>query len=213
MAASSSPLQSQSQQDESAASQPQPGVAALGAASDLCEILDFPEEKLTENAIGQKATSSASPDVDIEPAITPALHSKQKEPQTKEGGSDQLLTATSSPGSANGLDVDSNPTNTEYSDADSAVGDSIYSSTYSTSSSVRDFVEENGRYVFSKTYDWEAIGNIPTLGKGRLVMKKTKMFHVQPMEVVILIPRSSRTYHRFKEGRYYLPNDEVSASI
>jgi hypothetical protein len=61
-----------------------------------------------------------------------------------------------------GLDVDSNPTETDHSDTDSAIGDSVYSSTFSTSSSVYNFVEENGR-----------------------------------------------TYHRFKEGKYHLPNDEV----
>ena len=63
-----------------------------------------------------------------------------------------------------GLDVDSNPTETDHSDADSAIGPSVYSSTFSTNSSVYDFVEENGR-----------------------------------------------TYHRFKEGKYHLPNDEVSS--
>ena len=63
-----------------------------------------------------------------------------------------------------GLDVDSNPTETDHSDTDSAIGPSVYSSTFSTSSSVYDFVEENGR-----------------------------------------------TYHRFKEGKYHLPNDEVSS--
>jgi hypothetical protein len=65
-----------------------------------------------------------------------------------------------------GLDVDSNPTETDHSDADSAIGPSVYSSTFSTNSSVYDFVEENGR-----------------------------------------------TYHRFKEGKYHLPNDEVSSSF
>jgi hypothetical protein len=67
-------------------------------------------------------------------------------------------------GYTTGLDVDSNPTEIDFSDSDSAIGGSLNSSTYSTSSSVYKFVEENGR-----------------------------------------------TYHRFKEGKYYLPNDEVSA--
>jgi hypothetical protein len=65
-----------------------------------------------------------------------------------------------------GLDVDSNPTETDGSDADSAIGPSVFSSTMSTNSSVYEFVEENGR-----------------------------------------------TYHRFKEGKYYLPNDEVIISM
>jgi hypothetical protein len=63
-----------------------------------------------------------------------------------------------------GLDIDSNPTETDHSDADSAIGSSVYSSTESTRSSVYDYVEENGR-----------------------------------------------TYHRFKQGKYHLPNDEVSS--
>jgi hypothetical protein len=67
------------------------------------------------------------------------------------------------PGSSTGLDVDSFHTESDPSDTDSAIGISLHSSTYSTNSSVYDFVEENGR-----------------------------------------------TYHRFKEGKYYLPNDEVS---
>jgi SAM-dependent methyltransferase len=63
-----------------------------------------------------------------------------------------------------GLDIDSNQTETDHSDADSAIGSSVYSSTESTRSSVYDYVEENGR-----------------------------------------------TYHRFKQGKYHLPNDEVSS--
>ena len=75
----------------------------------------------------------------------------------------QIPTSIFLPGSVTGLDVDSNATETDYSDSDSAIGNSVNSSTFSTRSSVYDFVEENGR-----------------------------------------------TYHRFKEGKYYLPNDEVS---
>jgi len=70
------------------------------------------------------------------------------------------------PGSSTGLDVDSFHTESDPSDTDSAIGSSLYSSTYSTNSSVYNFVEENGR-----------------------------------------------TYHRFKEGKYYLPNDEVSFGL
>jgi hypothetical protein len=63
-----------------------------------------------------------------------------------------------------GLDVDSNRTGPDNDGGDSALGASVYSSTYSTRSSLYDFVEENGR-----------------------------------------------TYHRFKQGKYHLPNDQVSS--
>ena len=62
-----------------------------------------------------------------------------------------------------GMDVDSNCTEIDNGDGNSAIGPSIYSPTYSIRCSLYDSVE-NGR-----------------------------------------------TYHRFKEGKYYLPNDEVSS--
>jgi hypothetical protein len=81
-------------------------------------------------------------------------------------GTDMQTSMESSSIYSTGLDVDSNPTETDNEDGDSALGASIYSSTYSTRSSVYDYVEENGR-----------------------------------------------TYHRFKQGKYHLPNDDVSSSF
>jgi hypothetical protein len=83
---------------------------------------------------------------------------------TEEGSSQDIPTLMESSSiNTTGLDVDSNSIERDSEDGDSAIGASVYSSTYSTRSTIYDFVEENGR-----------------------------------------------TYHRFKEGKYHLPNDEVS---
>lgn len=113
------------------------------------------------NGITTSLTSEGDGAVDI-------TMPQQTQPPVAGDGESQHIPASMylTPSSTTGLDVDSNPTETDHSDSDSAIGNSIYSSTFSTSSSVYDFVEENGR-----------------------------------------------TYHRFKEGKYHLPNDEVSFFI
>lgn len=140
-----------------------------------------PEEQNPELAAPpkeQNVATDSSKDTKLSEARPSAtsLESNDK-PATPPPVSNQELVATGdenhhiphaifSPGSTTGLDVDSNPTETDVSDSDSAIGNSVYSSTFSARSSVYDFVEENGR-----------------------------------------------TYHRFKEGKYYLPNDEVCAQF
>ncbi|KAG0646045.1 putative methyltransferase tdiE [Hyphodiscus hymeniophilus] len=127
--------------------------------------VDQQPSEISNDIISNEVTVSTTLGSNIEAPITPPPHSKHTPLLDATGEADRqnhIPVAIFSPASTTGLDVDSNSNETDHSDADSAVGDSIYSSTYSTHSSVFDFVEENGR-----------------------------------------------TYHRFKEGKYYLPNDEI----
>ena len=138
----------------------QSGLAAPSAESISGDHVSFPDQSQTY-AVREEADQTAHSTFQGNngPSIIRAEQSRS--PSTE--GETEAISMYPSLGYNTGLDVDSNPTETDRSDADSAIGQSVHSSTFSASSSVYDFVEENGR-----------------------------------------------TYHKFKEGKYYLPNDEVS---
>ena len=142
---------------------------APSAENEQAQLLHVPSESLSQQKQAHtaqvevnKATNSAITSKDpvntalLEPSYLPAAEEESNRDIPASMDSSSIYTT--------GLDVDSNQTETDHSDGDSAIGASLYSSTYSTSSSMYDFVQENGR-----------------------------------------------TYHRFKEGKYHLPNDEVSS--